>query len=320
MDDDALDVAFVRESARDYLAAGSGSDLRSLGSMDWLGLLVTEDRGGSGWEPLVATVIAEELGRARATAPWVSSMVCATAVSWATADLRDRLLPGLLAGTTCGALAVHGAPVRVTHADVAEFVLVLGPDGVGLSESVPLATSDDDASLDLDRPSVLIDLTRHPCTEIGDARAAHVLTAVTRLLVAADSVGALAAARERLVDYLRDRIAFGSPIAAFQAVQHRLADLLVFEVRCRALIAKAARRLGEQPGGNVEAVPLAAAAHAFVMSSVVAMVDECVQLSGGIGFSWEYPLHHDLRRVTDNSVLVGTARRSAVDYAGASGW
>ncbi len=78
---------------------------------------------------------------------------------------------------------------------------------------------------------------------IGGPERAEQLIAMARLLVSADSIGAVSRTLERLMAYLRERVAFGAPIASFQAVQHRLVDLLVFEVKARAVIMKAARAL-----------------------------------------------------------------------------
>jgi alkylation response protein AidB-like acyl-CoA dehydrogenase len=109
------------------------------------------------------------------------------------------------------------------------------------------------------------------------------------------------------------------PIASFQAEQQRLVDLLVFEAKARAIIMKAARAL-EADENLDDAITLAAAAHAFVVAKATASVDECMQLSGGIGFTWEYPLHHELRRVFTNGYLLGTARSSRALFAERSGW
>jgi alkylation response protein AidB-like acyl-CoA dehydrogenase len=132
-------------------------------------------------------------------------------------------------------------------------------------------------------------------------------------------LGALSTTFERLVGYLKERIAFGAPIASFQAVQHRLVDLFVFEAKARAVVMKAARALVADENLD-DAITLAAAAHAFVAAKATAAVDECMQLSGGIGFTWEYPLHHELRRVFTNGYLLGTARYSRALFAERSGW
>jgi alkylation response protein AidB-like acyl-CoA dehydrogenase len=107
------------------------------------------------------------------------------------------------------------------------------------------------------------------------------------------------------------------PIASFQAIQHRLVELLVFEVKARAVVMRAARAIAS---ADARAPVLTAAAHAFVAAKAAAAVDECMQLSGGIGFTWEYPLHHELRRVFTNGQLMGTARGSRQLLAEVSGW
>ena len=81
-------------------------------------------------------------------------------------------------------------------------------------------------------------------------------------------------------------------------MQHRLVELLVFEVKARAVVMKAARAIAAD---DESVTALTAAAHAFVAAKATAAVDECMQLSGGIGFTWEYPLHHELRRVFTNA-------------------
>jgi len=82
---------------------------------------------------------------------------------------------------------------------------------------------------------------------------------------------------------------------------------------------KAARAVGSEEISD-DAIALSAAAHAFVAARATAAVDECMQLSGGIGFTWEYPLHHELRRVFTNAYLLGTARASRALLADKAGW
>lgn len=149
------------------------------------------------------------------------------------------------------------------------------------------------------------------------------LFAAGRLLISADVVGALSNALGRLTAYLKERVAFGAPIASFQAVQHRLVDLLVFEEKSRAIVTKGARTLASAALADDAmrtAVTQAAVAHAFVSAKATAAIDECMQLSGGIGFTWEYPLHHELRRAATDACLLGTARSSRALLAEVSGW
>lgn len=314
-----VDLDLLRESARDFLAErGEKESVQDLAAMDWTGLLVEEALGGAGWRPVETAVIAEELGRAGDRSAWFGSVMAAAALGSAPGDVRDRLLPALLTGSEAAGFAVVDDVVRVTGGDEINVVVALGRNGIHLLElSATHKRSRDDDLLDVTRSVSRIDITGVPSTLIGSPERADELLTVGRLLVSADSVGAVSMTLARLTAYLKDRIAFGAPIASFQAVQHRLVELLVFEVKARAIVMKAARAVASDDE-HVEA--LSAAAHAYVAANATAAVDECMQLSGGIGFTWEYPLHHELRRVFTNAQLLGTARGSRATFAEVSGW
>ncbi|MCG7581219.1 acyl-CoA dehydrogenase family protein [Mycolicibacterium sp. OfavD-34-C] len=321
--DDAADVDLdlLRSSARDFLAdRGEKDSVEDLAQLDWTSLLVDEQYGGAGWLPVETVVVAEELGRAGDRSPWFGTTMAAAALASAPAEIRDRWLPSLLDGTVRAGLASAGSTVRVTNADALRLVVTLGSDGIHAFElSDTTSSSRDDELLDVDRPAWRIELAGTEGVRVGETERAHRLLAVGRVLLSADSLGALATTFERLVAYLKERIAFGAPIASFQAVQHRLVDLLVLEAKARAVIMKAARSLvSDEVTG--EAIALCAAAHAFVTANAAGAVDECMQLSGGIGFTWEYPLHNELRRVFTNAHLLGTARSSRSAYAAEVGW
>ena len=316
--DSDVDLDFLRSSARGFLAErGEKNSICDLAEMDWIGLLVSEEFSGSGWRPLESCVIAEELGRAHDPTPWLSSVVAAAALASAPGELRDRWLPSLLKGTKIGGFARAARTVRVIDGDNTDVLVTADRDGVYLLKALGTQPRWVDAqALDTGRTIWCIDISTATAIPIGDGSKAAELQSISHLLVSSDAIGALANSIERLVAYLRDRVAFGVPIASFQAIQHRLVDLLVFEVKARAIVANAARALAE---GNA-AVSLAAAAHAFVAAKATRAIDECMQLSGGIGFTWEYPLHHDLRRASDDAWLFGTARSSRALLAEVSGW
>jgi alkylation response protein AidB-like acyl-CoA dehydrogenase len=321
MGDDDVDLDLLRQSAREFLAErGEHSGVKELAAMDWTGLLVDENLGGAGWRPVEATVIAEELGRARNPATWFGCVLSAAALASAPADLRDRWLPAMLGGTASAGVALSGDTVRVTNADAVEVLILLGRNGIHLAEVTDaMPRIRDDELLDVSRPTWRVELSGTQGTLIGGPEHADRLLALGRVLLTADSLGAVSATFERLVAYLKERIAFGVPIASFQAVQHRLVDLLVFEAKGRAAVMKAARAMASE-GVSDDAVALSAVAHAFVSAKATAAIDECMQLSGGIGFTWEYPLHHELRRAFDNGYLLGTARGSRALVAEKAGW
>ena len=137
------------------------------------------------------------------------------------------------------------------------------------------------------------------------------------MLAAAISVGSLRAALERLTAYLSDRTAFGAPIASFQAIQHRIVDLSLLEIRAGVAVDAATRALADDPAG---ATRLTAVAHGHVAEHVPVALDECIQLTGGIGFTWEYPLHHELRASVAQAAAFGSARDSREVLLAATGW
>ncbi|MGV0790698.1 acyl-CoA dehydrogenase family protein [Mycolicibacterium sp. XJ1819] len=314
-----VDLDLLRAEARDFLAGrGAQSSVKELAAMDWTGLLVDEDLGGSGWRPVETTLLAEELGRAQSAAQWLGCVIAASALGSAPGAARDRWLPGMLDGTATAACALTGDVVRVASADAIDIVVTLGPNGIQLFEGADtLPREHDDELLDVSRGVWRVQLGEAQGTLIGGPERADQLLALARVLLSADSLGALSATFDRLVGYLKERVAFGVPIASFQAIQHRLVDLLVFEAKARAVVMKAARA---SAAGADDALTLSAVAHAFVAAKATAAVDECMQLSGGIGFTWEYPLHHELRRVFTNAFLLGTARSSRALLADRGGW
>lgn len=315
---DDVDLDLLRASTREFLAErGEKGSVKDLASMDWTALLVDEATGGAGWRPVETCVVAEELGRAQDRSAWFGTTMAAAAVASAPDEVREQLLPGLLAGTDTAGFAMVDDTARVIRDDI-DVVILLAHNGIHLFRDLnPARFRMDGDLLDVTRPVWRIDLADVPSVLIGSPERAEELSAMARLLVSADSVGAASMTLERLTAYLKERVAFGAPIASFQAIQHRLVELLVFEVKARAVVMRAARAIAS---ADVRATLLSAAAHAFVAANATAAVDECMQLSGGIGFTWEYPLHYELRRVFTNSHLIGTARSSRALLAEVSGW
>jgi alkylation response protein AidB-like acyl-CoA dehydrogenase len=321
MGDDDVDLALLRQSAREFLAErGEQSGVKELAAMDWTGLLVDENLGGAGWRPVEATVVAEELGRARNSSTWFGCLLSAAALASSSNDLRDRWLNAMLDGTATAGVAPSGDTVRVADGDAIDILVTLGRNGIHLFEVTDeMPRSRDDELLDVSRATWRVELSGSEGHLIGGPAHADRLLGVARVLLSADSLGAVSATFDRLVAYLKERTAFGVPVASFQAVQHRLVDLLVFEAKARAGVMKAARAMASEDVSD-DAVALSAVAHAFVSAKATAAIDECMQLSGGIGFTWEYPLHHELRRVFDNGYLLGTARGSRALLAAKAGW
>lgn len=266
------------------------------------GIGIAEDRGGSGGDVVDLVVVAEELGRAVAPVPFVGSAVAASAIAAAADGDRARAwLAGLAAGTEIGGVALDGEPL-VLDATAATLLVVLDDDG-GLSV-VPSPQLE---------PLPSVDRTRPVARWCRDASAAHPLAArgaadrARRLqvtLYAAEAVGVAADALARTAAHTRDRHQFGLPIGTFQAVKHRLADMLVGVESARSAAYAAAWALRD---GTPEQSRLPVhMAQAVATEAATRVVSAAIQLHGGIGVTWDHDLHLHLRRAKALELTCGT--------------
>jgi len=309
--------------------------LQKAAGLGWFAMLVPEADGGgcmSGDGLADAAIIAEELGRHLQPGPFVPMNVVAAAVAaHGSAAARADLLPELVAGETVATWALSamdgsvddGAGVGfdgsaltgsrgyvqdVASADVmlvsaerdGEPVQVLVPTAADGIELVPLDSLDRSrrfAHVHLDRVQVDADAV------LGGGAAgleAALLTAV--VLNLADTVGAIDRLFEMTVAYAKDRVAFGRPIGSFQAIKHILADQALYLETCRAGAAAAAKAVSAGDERASEVVSMTAAYIGDVANDIA---QECLQVHGGIGYTWEHDLHLFLRRVRSNAAVYG---------------
>jgi alkylation response protein AidB-like acyl-CoA dehydrogenase len=139
------------------------------------------------------------------------------------------------------------------------------------------------------------------------------------LLLAGDTLGGLSRTLDRTVAYARDRTAFGKPIGAFQAVQHRLVDHTL-RLRGMTLLAAEAAALLAEDAAVGTASRRVLVTEAAVASGSVAMLHDLLQLTGAIGFTWEYGLHYYERRAHLNARLGRNPRRALSALARLEGW
>ncbi|HVX21375.1 MAG TPA: acyl-CoA dehydrogenase [Acidimicrobiales bacterium] len=164
-----------------------------------------------------------------------------------------------------------------------------------------------------------LDLTRRFCDVTFDGVAAPASAVVGRpgadsaadverqlqlacVLTAAESVGAMRHDVEMATQYAKDRIAFGRPIGSFQAVKHLLADTSLLVELSTGLVDAAARAVG---AGDPAAGQIASMTKAYVGDAGVDLVQNCFQVFGGIGYTWEHDQHLYLRRLTTDAALYG---------------
>jgi alkylation response protein AidB-like acyl-CoA dehydrogenase len=166
-------------------------------------------------------------------------------------------------------------------------------------------------------PVVSLDMTRQLCdlsfddvpgTLIASGPAASrafeaALTAGAGVL-ASELVGLAQGCLDMTVAYVKERRQFGRPVGSFQALKHRLADVWVSVSQARAASRYAAACL---VSGAPDTDVAVAMAKAYCSDAAVQAAQECVQLHGGIGFTWEHPAHLYLKRVKADSIAFGTA-------------
>ena len=129
------------------------------------------------------------------------------------------------------------------------------------------------------------------------------LLQIACVLAVAETCGALDQVFEMTVEYLGDRYSFGRPLSSYQALKHRLADDKVALESCHATAGAAAIAVAT---GAPDAAELVSIAKAWVGPQATEVMQDCVQLHGGIGITWEHDLHLYLRRVTVDRMTYGT--------------
>jgi alkylation response protein AidB-like acyl-CoA dehydrogenase len=290
--------------------------------MGLAGLLVPEAQGGQGATHREAAVVLEELGRAVAPVPYLTSAVVATEALLECGD--EELLGRLASGRAVGVLAVglhrapgtafpavrqehgtlHGELTGIADAAVADVLLVPAEDGGLYAVEASDATVTPQVSLDLTRPLATVTLDGARARHLGEAGPAvrRALRAGAGLL-ASEQLGLAEWALTETVRYLKERKQFNRPVGGFQALKHRLAHLWLEVAGLRA----AARNAADALATGEEADLAVAVAQACAAPVAVHAAEEALQLHAGIGMTWEHPVHLYLKRAKADSIAYGTA-------------
>ncbi|WP_369269601.1 acyl-CoA dehydrogenase family protein [Streptomyces sp. R11] len=291
--------------------------------MGLAGLLVPEEQGGQGATHREVAVVLEELGRAVAPVPFLTSAVVATEALLG-CETDAGLLAELASGRRIGALAValnvvpggaykvvrheggvlHGELTGIADAAVADVLLVPADDGGLYAVDSEAVTVTPQVSLDLTRPVATVRLDGASGRLLGAAEPAvgRALRAGAGLL-ASEQFGLAEWTLTETVRYLKDRKQFNRPVGGFQALKHRLAQLWLEVVNLRAAARGAADAL--TTGNDVDVA--VAVAQAYAAPVAVHAAEEALQLHAGIGMTWEHPVHLYLKRAKADSIAYGTA-------------
>jgi alkylation response protein AidB-like acyl-CoA dehydrogenase len=324
--------------------------------LGWASLLVPEDLGGgslsgSGIEDLA--LVAQELGRVAAPGALVPVSVVAALIARTApqghADLLEALVSGdavaawavwedpansgpaavaLSARRSAGGWTLSGKKILVEAAQVAGTFLVVARADEGLTQFVVPADAagvsiEPTASLDLGRrfPTVTFEnvaVAEDALVGVVGGAAADVAYGMSlgALLQSAESYGVMERVLEFTLDYMANRYTFGRSLSSYQALKHRVAELKVSLEASGAVTMAAARALS---GQSPDAAQRVSAAKAYVGEKSTELIQECVQLHGGIGVTWEHDLHLYLRRATVNRFTYGTPEEHRERLAASAG-
>ncbi|MGL3821428.1 acyl-CoA dehydrogenase family protein [Sphingopyxis sp. R3-92] len=283
------------------------------------GVAIPETEGGVGLGMIELAILAEEAGRHVAALPLLASIGLAipAILAGGSTEQKARLLPRLAAGelvasfaeampdTTASDGALTGAALYVPHGARADLFVVAAGDGMFLVErDAPGIAIAPLTSMDQTRPYAQLDFGAVTAEALTDPAAALAAVHATgAIAIAADALGGAQACLDRTVAYAKERVQFGRAIGSFQAVKHRLADMMVAVEQARSAVYWAACAIDE---GSDEAAFGVHAAKAFACDTYTHCAGEMIQLHGGIGFTWEHDAHLYFKRARSNANLLGT--------------
>jgi alkylation response protein AidB-like acyl-CoA dehydrogenase len=309
---------------------------KGVAEMGWLGAAVPENYGGAGMGHLELVLIAQEVGRALAPIPFASSVYLASEalLRYGSDAQKEAYLPGLCSGARIGTFAVgegtgdldggalttelsggkiSGAKLPVCDGDVAGLAVVLARDGGG--STLALVDLEGDGvtrspigSIDPSRSLARIELSGAPAEILGEpgqgAELASSLLDRAAVMMAFEQVGGAERALEITKEFCMGRYAFGRPVASFQALKHRMADLYaaIELARSNGYYAAWALSTDDEELGIAAASARIAACDAFQLAG-----EEMIQMHGGVGFTWEYDCHLFYRRAQYTGFALGSA-------------
>lgn len=308
---------------------------RQMAELGWMGAAIPESYGGVGLGHVELAVIAEQLGKYVAPVPFSSTVyLLAEALMFAGSEAQKQAwLPKIAAGETIGALAVSEGPALTTpkslkaeviggklsgvktpvaDGDVADLAVVLAKDGAGASLFlVELADVGKAAAptFDPSRSHGTLTFDGAQAERLGASGEGWDLlqTILNRAaaLMAFEQIGGAQAALDMAKDYAMDRYAFGRPIASFQAIKHKLADVYISTEIARSNAYYGAWALANDAPDQAVA---AAAARVAASQAYEHASRENIQTHGGMGFTWEFDCHLHYRRAKLLALQLGATR------------
>lgn len=294
------------------------------------GVHLSEAVGGQGFGILELAIVLAEFGYGAVPGPFVPSAIASALIS--ANDPEDKRLEGLASGEVIAAYAIDSGltatrqgesliirgVVRAVPAAAQASLLVL-PVAIDGSEEWVLLDADQVGiepveSVDPLRPIAHV---QADAVEVGDDRVLSNLSrtqarALMSTLLSAECVGVARWATDTAAEYAKIREQFGRPIGQFQAIKHKCAGMIAETERATAAVWDAARAIDEFSGGNADAAYEFAASVAATLAPVAAQhcAQDCIQVHGGIGFTWE----HDTNVYYRRAIVLAASFGRAADY------
>lgn len=295
---DDLDPKDFEETARAVMDASAGADAEARGRLlaeaGLIGVAAPEALGGLGLPLDFAVPVMAAAGAGLLGFPLIEAMLLSRALAGVDAALAEAIVSGETVATIAWAgVAEEGVVGGAPMGEAADHVLIFGAEGGGvlarLGNGVRAEVS---PTLDIETPEAQMVITG-PLA--GVALAPEIVAALradAMILRSAFVRGAAEACLAQAVDYAQERRQFGKPLSANQVIRHRLArDKLATETMRNAL----ARALTEVPGG--EAALARETCWLATARAGIAVAESAIQVFGGMGFTWEVPLHRHLRQI-----------------------
>ena len=306
-----------------------------------IGALFGEDVGGFGGTGIDIAVVFEQLGRGLVVEPFLANLLAGNILAAIGNDSQKAILETVISGTDMLALA-HGEPLaryelasvsstakhdgdnwfvsgdkcvvngggNATHLVVSArtggetedengISLFLIDAGAGGIRNRSYATVDGYNAADIHFDKVHAELVGEPGKGFAAIEKAH---AIGITAICAEALGAMEVAKDLTVEYMHTRKQFGVPIGKFQALQHRMADVLIELEQMRSAVINVAARLNDDRITRERNVSSAKYLAGRIGRQVA---EEAVQIHGGMGMTWEYPVGHYAKRITMIDHLFG---------------
>lgn len=300
------------------------------------GIHVSPEYGGAGLSFVELAIVLEEMGRALLCSPYLSSCVFATTAidRLGTDEQKGRYLPELVTGKKIGTVAQYeksgifepdqitatvedgkltATKTLVTDAGVADTLLILAKNGQNGSPALFIADASDSnvqcrgletvdwtrklSEVTFDETSVELLGTTNPSSDALDY-----LFNVGIAALANEMVGGASRLLDTAIEYSKTRVQFGRTISSLQAIKHKCADLLLEVEFAKSAAYRAAHAIADN---DPELSQYCSLAKAVANDAYLKAGQECIQIHGGIGFTWENDTHLWFKRAKSSEVFLG---------------